>query len=107
MDNDQLDQNEAVNQAGQIIGAFQKATGAPVSENALQPYDEVRAPARHACTCPGLADPALTPGAARNPLAQVLLLSTSSRHRSGVRHTSSSRHSSGVSAAPAASTAAA
>lgn len=48
MDIDQLDQNAAVNKAGAILGNFQKAakgkTADLVSENALQPYDEVRLP---------------------------------------------------------------
>ena len=43
VDVDQLDQNAAVNKAGEIIGNFQKATGTKVSGDALQPYDEVRA----------------------------------------------------------------
>ena len=41
VDVDQLDQNAAVNKAGEIIGNFQKATGTKVSGDALQPYDEV------------------------------------------------------------------
>ena len=44
VDVDELDQNAAVNKAGQILGAYQKATGTKVSDTALQPYDEVRTP---------------------------------------------------------------
>lgn len=52
VDADQLDQNAAVNKAGEIIGSFQKATGTKVSGDALQPYDEVRArPGNRKSTC--------------------------------------------------------
>ena len=41
MDLDALDQNAAVNKAGQIVGAFAKCKANEISDKALQPYDEV------------------------------------------------------------------
>ncbi|KAK9811394.1 hypothetical protein WJX72_003203 [[Myrmecia] bisecta] len=40
-DLDSLDQNASVNKAGQIIGKYQPAASARVSDTALAPYDEV------------------------------------------------------------------
>jgi len=65
VDFDQNDQNEAVNQAGQIIGAFQKAAGGVgVSDNALQPYDEARGPPSRGPRCLDRAHLTRAPGAA-------------------------------------------
>ncbi len=41
VDLDALDQNAAVNKAGQIVGAFAKGKANEISDKALQPYDEV------------------------------------------------------------------
>lgn len=41
VDLDALDQNAAVNKAGQIVGQFAKGKANEISDKALQPYDEV------------------------------------------------------------------
>ncbi|CAK0784280.1 Chlorophyll a-b binding protein CP29.1, chloroplastic [Coccomyxa viridis] len=41
IDLDALDQNKAVNKAGQVLGGFAKSKANQISDTALQPYDEV------------------------------------------------------------------
>ena len=41
VDLDKLDQNAAVNKAGQVVGQFAKQAKNQLSDTALQPYDEV------------------------------------------------------------------